>query len=835
MEPKINKKLFTFWMNYLPTMKVLKFSASLLATATLVYALNTSWQLGSIRIPPLGKFLDPAHGFWQNAETNEVEPADAISISGLIQPVSIVFDSLLIPHIFAQNDADLYLAQGYITAKYRLWQMEFQTHAASGRISELIGAGKDDAVLKYDRGQRRQGMVFAAQNTLDFMLQDPIASLMVTNYTRGVNAYIESLQYETLPLEYKLMDYEPEAWTPLKCALLLKSMAQTLNSSDKDIEMTNALKLFGAEMVELLYPDREPVGDPIVSKPGSWSTNPIKLDTVPLALPESLLTVNRLSEQDPTIGSNNWAVSGSKTTSGYPIVCNDPHLTITLPSIWYVVQLNAPGINTMGASLPGAPGVISGYNDSIAWGVTNAQRDLVDWFKITFDETKSNYLLDGRWIPVEKVVEKFKPRGRDPFYDTILFTKWGPVTFDDSFGSNDDLKNYAYRWIAHDASEEVITFYKLNRAKNHADYMEALDHFYSPAQNFVFASASGDVAMRVQGKFPVRRKYEGKFVLDGSKSTSGWQAFIPFEQNVMDKNPARGFVSSANQYPVDETYPYYITARNYEAYRNRRINHVLKGDSSITIQDMMALQNDNYNLKAAESLPFFLSQLDSLTLSNEEMEVYTALKKWDFNNDVQSIGASLYEVWWDQLMPLLWDEMRTSASTLSTPTTWNTIHLLKTQPTLSFWDIKNTPETETAKDVIRKAFVASVKQVNEWKKEKATDDIRWADYKDTYIQHLARLAPFSFKVQHGGNHDIVNASTRTHGPSWRMVVSMEPGNVQPFAVYPGGQSGNPGSKYYSNMLEYWSNGKYFNLLFPHDKEKLAPNTLTLTQLNPAGK
>ncbi|HYG18061.1 MAG TPA: penicillin acylase family protein, partial [Ohtaekwangia sp.] len=551
-------------------MKVFKFTVCLIITLLLIYGLNNSWQLDPTRLPPLGKFMDPFEGFWQNIESEDGTISEVLHIPGLKEKVTVVFDSLAIPHIFATNDEDLYLAQGYITARHRLWQMEFQTHAASGRLSEIIGS---EAILNYDRGQRRLGMVYGAEKAREAMEADPVSRMMVEKYTEGINHYISSLSYEDLPFEYKLLDYRPEPWTSLKCALLLKSMAQTLNMGDKDMEMTNALKLFGSEMVELLYPDIEGAGDPIVDNPGGWKFDPVTLDTVPLALPDELIRVKKRPAPNPNNGSNNWAISGSKTATGAPILCGDPHLNLTLPSIWYGIQLHAPGINAMGVSLPGAPGIIIGFNDSIAWSVTNAQRDVVDWYKISFqDSAKNKYMVDGQWHDTKKIVEAFNVRGGDVFYDTVLYTRWGPVTYDEHFGSRDNLKHYAFRWIAHDRSDEIMTFYKLNRAKNHGDYVVALGHFASPAQNFVFASVSGDIAMRIQGRYPVRRALEGKFVLDGSKSSSGWQAFIPDEQHVADKNPVRGFVSSANQYPVDASYPYYITARSYEAYRNRRIN-----------------------------------------------------------------------------------------------------------------------------------------------------------------------------------------------------------------------------------------------------------------------
>jgi penicillin G amidase len=810
----------------MPSVKAL---VSLLITGALVYALNRSWDFGK-PIPPLGKFLDPFHGFWRNAESETIASMEA-TIPGLKEEVMIVYDSVLIPHIYAKSESDLFFAQGYVTAKYRLWQMEFQTHAAAGRIAEIIGP----AALDFDRGQRRLGMVYAAQNSVTEMEKDSTVKMIGHRYRDGVNAYIKSLDYETLPLEYKLLNYWPEEWTTLKSGLLLKYMAKTLNIADKDFEMTNALKLFGKETLNILYPDNEHVGDPIVDNPGGWKFTPISLDKVPLAQPADLVQIDQLEKSSPDIGSNNWAVSGSKTASGSPILCNDPHLELNLPSIWFVVHLSAPGYNTMGASLPGAPAIISGFNDSIAWGVTNAQRDLVDWFKIQFkDKSKKEYHSDGQWKPTNKVVEKFKAKGASDTFDTVVYTHHGPVTYDESYHGDTEKNHYAFRWIAHDPSKELLAFYLLNKGKNHREYMEALNHFTSPAQNFVFACVNGDIAMRIQGKYPVRRQDEGRFVLDGSKTSNEWQAFIPNDQNATYKNPTRGFVSSANQYPADDTYPYYVTATSFEAYRNRRINKLLSDWKSITPHDMMKLQADNYNLKASESLPGWLKMLDSTKLTAEEAAAFKTLRAWDFNNTITSEGASYYEAWLQAIYPMIWDEIVDSRIPLPHPTSYMTIKLIKEKPDFSFFDIKSTAEKEVAADVVRKSFSESVKEIEKWKQEKKTNP-EWAEYKDSYIQHLARLAPFSYHVKHGGNGSIVDAHNKRNGPSWRMVVSLEKQGVKAWGVYPGGQSGNPGSPFYNNMIDVWTADHYFDLHFNSSHEEMNPFLMSSLTLKPESK
>lgn len=813
---------------------MLKALLYLVLTVGIIYLLNTSWDINGTRIPPLGKFLDPMQGFWQNAEPENAIGPEALQLAGLESVVNVRYDSLLIPHVFAANDEDVYQAQGYITATHRLWQMEFQTHASAGRLASILGVGPDSSILNYDRNQRRLGIPFAAQRTLDAIHQDPVSKRMVEKYTEGVNQYINSLTYKNLPLEYKLMDYRPEPWTPLKCALLLKSMCQTLNMGDKDMQMTNAFELFGKDMMDLLYPDHELDEDPIVSKPNGWNFKPILLDTIPPAIPDDVIKVSEKTLPDPTIGSNNWAVSGAKTKSGSPILCNDPHLNTSLPSLWFAIQLHSPTVNTMGVSFPGAPCVIIGFNDSIAWGVTNAQRDLIDWYKITYeDPSRSAYWLDGKWVPTEKKVEAIQVRDHETIYDTVVYTHWGPVTYDRNFRAHDNKKDYAFRWISHDPSNEVLAFYKLNRSKNYSDFVHALNYYAAPAQNFIFASTTGTIALHIQGKFPVRRKDEGKYVLDGSKSTNGWQAFIPNEQNIHVKNPARGFVSSANQYPADSTYPYYITATHYEAYRNRRINQVLRDNDAITVQDMMNLQNDNFNLRAQESLPMLLHALDTSAFAQQENYAYHQLKAWDYYNAIASEGATFYDAWLNNVMAITWDEMDNLSQTLSRPTFYTTIKLIAEKPALPFFDIQQTQQKENAFDVVNKAFHMAVEDVEVWKRNNPSKPINWGNYKDTYVQHLARLAPFSEHVQHGGGVSVVNASSHTHGPSWRMIVSLDSTGVNAWATYPGGQSGNPGSTHYADLLKAWAAGKYYHLQFLKTPDVVPEKLFYSTTLNPA--
>ncbi|NCP58731.1 MAG: penicillin acylase family protein, partial [Flavobacteriales bacterium] len=652
-------------------MKYFKFGLSLLLALGIFYALNT--KLGSI--PPIGKFLSPSQGVWQNEKTEST--TGSIEINALLDKVTVHYDEQLIPHIFAQNDLDLYRAQGFITAKHRLWQMEFQTYAAAGRLSEIIG----EKALNYDRTQRRKGMGFGAENALEKMKEDPGILKFLEAYSEGVNTYIHSLDVKNYPVEYKLLDYKPEPWTPKKTALLLMYMTDMLCGKDYDLEYTNALREFGKDRFDLLYPDFFDVIDPIIPKETDWSF----IDTPKTEVPQSQLPLDSIPETmekpDPDNGSNNWAVSGSKSYSGNPILANDPHLGLNLPSIWFVMQLATPNHNAFGATLPGALGVISGFNNHIAWGETNATRDVKDWYKIEFkDHTRAQYKHNNTWKNTSVRLEEIKIKGQQTYIDSVFYTHHGPVSYDYSFKGNGQKEGYAMKWVGHIGGNNQRTLLDLNSAKNYDDYLKALEHWVAPAQNFVFASTEGDIALWIQGLFPNKWVGQGKFLMDGSLPENDWQSFIPKEFNAHSKNPEQGFVSSANQHPVDESYPFYVFNDGYETYRNRVINDFFRSKEKISIQDFKDLQNNNFNLKASELLPYMFEHMDTSNLSIEEQEILNNIKKWDYNSEVNSLAPSIWDLWWKTLFTLTWDEFEDKEMAFNYPFIYQTIFMLKNHP-----------------------------------------------------------------------------------------------------------------------------------------------------------
>ncbi|WP_179337976.1 penicillin acylase family protein [Winogradskyella ludwigii] len=783
-------------------MKYFKLILSFILTVGIFYALNT--KFGSI--PPIGKFLNPYSGVWQN-ETDESIKGD-ITIPGLKDKVTVHYDAELIPHVFAQNDLDLYRAQGYITAKHRLWQMEFQTFAAAGRLSEIIG----EAALSYDRQERRRGMGYGAEQTVKKMSEDKETTAIAQAYADGVNSYINQLDPKDYPVEYKLLDYKPEAWTIKKTALLLMYMTKMLAGGDEDIENTNALRLFGKDRFDLLFPDFFDITDPIIPKNNDWSYIDVPQTPTPNSQPVLDSISETIDKPDPNYGSNNWAVSGEKSTSGHPILANDPHLGLNLPSIWFVMQLSTPNHNAFGATLPGALAVISGFNQHISWGETNATRDVIDWYKVEFNTDRTQYKFDNQWKNVSIRIEEIKIKGKETYIDSVLYTHHGPVVYDKNFKSDQELAGYAMQWTGHIPGNGQKTFTEMNKAKNYNDYTAALKNWVAPAQNFVFASTEGDIAIWIQGLFPNKWEGQGKFVMDGSKSENDWQSFIPQAYNAHTLNPERGFVSSANQTPVDEAYPYYVFNDGYETYRNRVINEFFNSKEKFSVQDFKDLHNNNFNLKASELMPYMLETMDISNLTSEEKELYNIAKAWQYNNDMEEIGPSLWSAWYGILYDLVWDEFDVKDTAIDAPFTYQTIYLLKNNGDDDFMDIIDTPEKETAKDLFKLSFSKAVLKLNAWKT--TNGNLNWVNYKATYAGHLLQALPaFSrFDIPIGGGKNIVNATSENWGPSWRMIVEMTSPPTA-LGIYPGGQSGNPGSKYYDNFIDDWAASEYHELNF----------------------
>lgn len=790
-----------------------------LLTITTTILLNS--RLGSL--PPIGKFLDPVQGMWQNAETEAVHLPASLTLPGLQEQVVIRLDQHLIPHIAAKNDPDLYFAQGYITAHHRLWQMDFLTYAAAGRLSEIVGS----QALDFDRLQRRKGNGYAARNALEQIQQNKKLCDLVQAYVAGVNAYIRSLNYKRLPIEYKLLNYRPEPWTPLKVAFMMVHLMDDLCGDDRSIEHTNAFHQLGKARFNFLFPASADQPEPVIPRNTPWTFKPRPVKVPPLRIPQQM---NRhgASPNSRVSGSNNWAVAGKKTASGTPYLANDPHLTMQLPAIWYGIHLQSPTVNVLGGSIPGLPGVVEGFNETMAWGTTNAARNVKDWYVIDFkDETRQEYHYDNLLLKTQRVTEEIRVRGGDTFYDTVVYTHFGPVVYDAGFPGQGAQGNLAMKWLGHHPGQELWAFYLLNRAQNLRDFEQALKHYKAPAQNFAFASVDNDIAMQVAGKFPLQWKDQGRFIMPGNTAAYEWQGWIPQAHNPKVRNPARGYVSSANQRSTDYRYPYHYHHYQEEHYRNRRINQILSKHWSVDEKAMMKWQNDNYNLAAKESLPLLRQYVNKKRLNKTQRAAYQLLSDWNYRNDVDQLAPSVFRAWQEALQTKLWGSLNNTEYPMPTPDFHRTMAILRNAPKSRHLDLG---EYASIGALVHAAFVAGVEALEAWQTTHQ-QPYRWGSYRPMRIDHLARIP--SLGVQNppiGGGVDTLNANEGNKGVSMRLIVKLAK-QPQGWLIYPGGQSGNPGSPYYTNWIMPWCRGEYVPVTLQSPQEEES-GTCTMT-LKPA--
>ncbi|MEX0649053.1 MAG: penicillin acylase family protein [Balneolaceae bacterium] len=787
-----------------------KIQLILVACVTALFIFILSVPIGPL--PPAGSFFSPSHGFWANAETSLQTGSVELSYNELQEPVRVFVNERGVPHIFAQNNHDLYFTQGYITARDRLFQMELQIRAAGGMLAEWMGGD----LVEYDRYQRRLGLLDGARKAAEYMQGLPETGTALDAYSKGINAYINSLTTGEYPLEYKILNTQPQQWSPMHSALLLKYMTQTLASRASDIATSNTLAYLGEEFVNTYLSQMPRLQDPMVPPETPWDFEPLSIpEPASIFQPSYTEQIQQITTSEG-VGSNNWAVSGSKTEGGYPILANDPHLNMTAPSIWYEMQLHAPGINSYGVTLPGSPNIIVGFNEDISWGTTNTGSDVMDWYEVEFqDETLSQYRYDGEWVPTEYREEIIRVKGGETVRDTIYNTHHGPVVFtDENAPFNSSLqKNHTLRWIAHEPSNELATYYFLNRAQNYDDFVHAMSFFTAPAQNKVYADREGNIALWLAGKFPLKWTYQGRTTGDGSDPHYDWQGFIPFEHNPHVLNPPREFVSTANQFPVDESYPYYLGDDFAPYERGLRINNRLREMQQVTVEDMIDLQLDLYSEHAARLLPVFLEEMEGAELSTEQQQILALLQVWDYMNEGERIAPSVFRYWWIEMEKAVWDDVYDIEFPMRRPSRDRTAELIIDEPDSHWFDNRNTSTRETRGDLVQQSFYSSLERLHN-RYGDFSETWQWGYVNNTSLDHIARIPGLGLPdLFTGGGAESVNAIRGSHGPSWRMVVEMKPEGVKAYGVYPGGQSGNPGSRNYGNFTENWRTGKPFELNF----------------------
>lgn len=792
----------------------MKLAVTAVACAAWWAVLEFGVSLGATQTPPLGAFLNPWEGFYRAGDANYY--LDTERLPGLRAPVEVVYDDRLVPHLYAATESDLYYAQGFVQAQHRMFQLELTARSAEGTLSEVLGT----RTLALDRERRRTGGGQLADAIDSLWRGDPRAYAAVERYADGVNAYLAGLEPHEYPIEYRLLDFAPSPWSPRATALVALNMAYTLNAANDDVAATRTRELVGERAFDFLFPERDPRADPVIPRGTPFWRGDSALiraseaqrlgDGVGAASPPRIPDGNGGYAPYPEgVGSNNWVVAGSRTATGKPLLANDPHLGLTLPSIWFESELHAGDLHVHGVSLPGVPGVTIGFNEDVAWGVTNVGTDVLDWRPVDWlDADQTRYRReDGTTGLVTYRTERIAVRDGEEVVERVPVTDYGPIVH----RGDDHRAGMALDWLTlrRPSAQAVQTFLGLNHAESLSDFLAASRAYEWPAQNMVFANDDGDIALRVSGLLPRRLPGQGRFLR--STGTPGATGFLANDANPLAVNPAQGYLASANQVSTDASYPYYYTG-GYDVTRSRRINALLRADSSVSLADAKAFQTDTYFEEASELLPIMLRRVRADDLSLSARGQLDVLRGWDYRYGAGDFAPVIYELWREALAELTWDEFAVDGPVLR-PRTWRLADLLADDPLSRWFDRPaTTDEREDARDIVTLALERVSPRIDSLSNVAGYD---WAQRNGPAIRHLVGIGPFSREgLDVGGRAGTLLAQRGSVGPSWRMIVALGAvdGTLPRAEVaYPGGQSGRPGHAHYADMVDAWSAGEYFTV------------------------
>jgi penicillin G amidase len=769
--------------------------------------------------PALGGFLEPTRGIWGLIGATALESDSEAALPGLEGEVRVIYDSRSVPHIFAGTVEDATRALGYVVARDRLFQMHLQAAAGAGRLTELVGA----RALSMDREMRRIGLSWGAERKLRAMQESEGSARLLAAYAEGVNAYANALRRGAVPVEYRLLGGTIGPWEPAATASILMRMGWTLAHITPEVSRAAAAAKVGWEAASALFPGALYLQDPIQP---TGSGEP-RIDRTPIPPPGGPDTATPIlaaligAEEDATgirhFASNNWAISPERSASGRALLAGDPHLELTLPSIWYEVHIVVPGaLDVYGVTIPGTPGVIIGLNRDLAWTFTNTGADVLDFYAETVDDqdAPTRYMLDGEWRPLEMRVEEFRgPGGALIATDTLYFTHRGPMQYQGG-------KWISFRWTVLEPSNDLEAFFRGAAATSVDEFLGATaDHFRAPAQNMLVADRAGSIGIRSTGAFPIRPgNGDGLAIREGSTSANDWRGYLPPDRFPQAVNPAQGFLASANQQPIDPITTSDYFGGGYEPWRALRINRLLREDSAVTVDAMRRYQTDPINERARYFLPFILGAGES--------EAARLLSEWDGGYTPDNRRAVLFEAVMRQIANLTWDELlrdpdNVDGARVTTPST-DVLARLMNDPVSAWWDRRSTTEVEQREDILRLALDRGLAATRAAYGEPDDDRWLWRNVRHANVNHALRLPSFSARgISVQGGPGTLNPSfgDGTHGASWRMVVELGD-TVRGWGIYPGGQSGSPVSSRYRDRMSRWAAGELDELQLPRTPEEL---------------
>ena len=822
-------------------------------------------------------FLSVSNGIWNSASPVS---GNRFVLKGLHNSVEIIIDNRGVPHIYAKDDYDLFYAIGFMHARERLWQMDIQRRFAEGRLAEIIGK----SALNNDVFMRIIGLGRAA-NLTALMIQNNYPSYykLYEAYADGVNAYIRLAEQENkLPLMFRLLDYKPDLWTPVDSIAFAKLMAWSLTNYFEPLKYSLIVTKIGSAEMLKLYPIYPYYEENVTVVPGNGTINNKKINVSP----EYLLSLDWFSQwatglnfNDPifkdklvravnsilklsgdpiensqdiqtfenllfnglsySIGSNDWAVASFKSANGFAMLADDPHLQLQLPSLWYEVDLHSSDINAYGVTLVGIPAIIIGFNNKIAWGLTNTQIGVLDFYVEKINPSNPDeYWYNGSWHEFSTIREVIKVKGNPSTVLLVNETIHGPILTQEGL-------TISARWIGMGATYEAIAIPNVMKAQNITQFFNALRLWDVPSQNFMYADVYGNIAVIEPGKFPFRiiklpngdiiKVLGSRSVLNGTGDYE-WAGFVQFEDLPHSVNPQQGYLAAPNQMSIGRYYPYFILGGWWDPGARAQTINMLLSKRILSVEDMMRAQSSIHDWYAQMFTPLIIKSVEKYPSNDPDVNrAIQLLKNWNYS---MSKDLEAPSVWWFWLVSFYnmtfikkYKELGIPINQYPYPGT--ILYLALNEPNSQWFD---GDFYKTASQALQDA----VKNL----KTKLGASWKWGQYHMLYLEHLSQLKPLSIGPlpEDGDSFTLMAAPFSNtfygpvkHGPSWRMIVIMNnKTGPEAYGVYPGGQSENPISKHYNDFVTTWLSYQYNNLLLENNPNRIPSNIISeIITLEPA--
>ncbi len=831
-------------------------------------------------IPALGLLFDPADGLYRTARNAEFDGGpQTFTLDALDDSVTVVRDERFVPHIYATSDRDAIVALGYLIARDRLFQLDFVPRVAAGALSEAFGPGS----VETDRFLRSTGMDWGAKKNLErIQAEGGIEHDLVTWYAAGVNAHLSDLAPEDLPIEFRLLGYEPEPFTPMQAMRVLQYMTYDLTYGSDDARYGALQRKLGDAAFSMLYPEH-PAGlyVPIIPAAEMGSDTPVQDAQVQGAAPPqsappqsgaaypgsdaSLVAGNAIHRRAAAIlqhralarkdlrgtaaegyrvgkGSNNWAVSGARSETGGPLLAGDMHLGLSLPPIWYEAHLVTPTMNAHGLTVPGAPGLVQAFTPDIGWTFTNTGADLIDHYAMEVDAERSKYRFDGTWRDLERVVDTIEVKGGPPVLDTLHYSHWGPVHFADSSepavggDAGERLAAVAEQWVAHRPSRTLRALWGMVHADSLDAFEAALADWDTPMQNVLYAGRDGNIAIRSTGHLPIRRQGHGRGLLDGTSTDGQWMGRVPFGELPYSRNPDRKYLFSANQKPTPDGYLHYLNHDWRDGWRSLRIDTLLSSKDRHSVADFQAYQSD-VDVQQRDAFAPLMSTATGVTPAGDSLR--RLLTGWDGVAALDRPEPLAMDHLLDALHRLTWDEAVFDGE--ETPTDAVMIALADRDPQSRWFDVVRTEASEDAPAVVGMALNEAADSLRS--RYGSIETWRWGNHHRVIFRHLTRseqLRPLWRGPMPYPGFDATVSPARgrqaTHSASQRLIVDFSSSPPRAFGVVPGGQSGDPlHPRFYDDQLGAYLAFEYYPLHLPLTPDALSDSLVTQrATLRPGG-